>query len=65
MDILNHIFYMDGLHRYMFDTENMLAILRSCGFTAVAERQFDHRIDQAARQHESIYFTAARQAALG
>jgi predicted SAM-dependent methyltransferase len=63
MDILNYMFYMDGLHKYMFDPENMAAILRSCGFSAVAERQFDGRMDQAARQHESIYFIATRQAA--
>ena len=60
MDILNYIFYMDGHHRYMFDVEGMLALLRRCGFSAVDQREFDPRMDMAARQQESIYFMAQK-----
>jgi SAM-dependent methyltransferase len=60
IDILNYIFYMDGHHRYMFDAEGMLALLRRCGFSSVNERAFDPGMDMAARQQESIYFTAQK-----
>lgn len=60
IDYLNYIFYMGGHHRYMFDTENMLAILTLCGFKNVCKRDFDDQLDQAVRKHESIYFVASK-----
>jgi SAM-dependent methyltransferase len=58
MDALNYMFYMDGLHRYMFDVDNARALLQLCGFSDASQREFDAEIDQEARRHESIYFLA-------
>jgi predicted SAM-dependent methyltransferase len=55
MDWLNYIAYMDGHHRYMFDTENLLRVLRNAGFSDVESRSFDPALDMAEREHESIY----------
>ena len=55
IDYVNYIFYMDGHHRYMFDKVNLLVILSDCGFRQVSTRNFDPKLDQAARQNESIY----------
>ena len=55
IDYVNYTAYMDGHHKYMFDEENILMILRSIGFSKVRLRSFDPRLDQVARQHESIY----------
>ncbi len=55
MDWLNYIAYMDGHHRYMFDTENLLRVLRNAGFSDVQSRNFDPALDMAEREGESIY----------
>jgi len=55
IDYVNYTAYMDGHHKYMFDEENILMILRSIGFSKVCLRSFDPHLDQVARQHESIY----------
>jgi hypothetical protein len=55
MDFVNYVFYMDGHHRYMFDDENILEILRDAGFKEVQLRTFDPMLDQEARRDESIY----------
>jgi hypothetical protein len=47
--------YMDGNHKYMFDRENLLAILKKVGFNEVHPREFDPGIDKAERDWESIY----------
>jgi predicted SAM-dependent methyltransferase len=55
LDQVNYIAYMGGGHKYLFDVENLLTILRKSGFKEVAERDFDSSIDMAARRHQSIY----------
>ncbi|NTW58819.1 MAG: methyltransferase domain-containing protein [Nitrospirae bacterium] len=55
IDYVNYIFYMGGHHRYMFDRNNLLAVLSEGGFRQISMRNFDPVLDQAARQHESIY----------
>lgn len=55
IDYVNYTTYMDGHHKYMFDEENILVILRDIGFREVRLRSFDSHLDQVARQHESIY----------
>ena len=55
MDWLNYIAYMNGHHRYMFDTENLLRVLRNAGFSDVQSRNFDPALDMAEREDESIY----------
>jgi predicted SAM-dependent methyltransferase len=55
IDIVNYIAYMDGEHKYMFDTENLLFVLKSAGFKNVRARSFDPTIDLQDRDFESIY----------
>lgn len=55
IDFVNYIFYMDGQHRHMFDSENLLSVLSEAEFSQVHLRDFDLLLDQKPRQYESIY----------
>lgn len=55
IDELNYIAYMDGHHKYMFDEENLIYILKSKGFTNVSLREFDPNLDLKRRDYGSIY----------
>jgi len=55
LDLVNFIAYMDGCHKYLFDDENLLSVLRTAGFRNVQLRSFDPMIDVSVRQHESLY----------
>ena len=58
IDYVNYMAYMDGQHKYMFDEENLVFVLRSKGFRNVRLRQFDPSLDLQARDFESIYAEA-------
>ncbi len=58
IDHLNYIAYMGGHHKYMFDKENLLHILKSLGFSSVSLRAFDPRIDT--RAEDSIFVEAKK-----
>jgi predicted SAM-dependent methyltransferase len=60
IDYVNYMAYMAGQHKYMFDEENLVAILRSTGFRNVRLRQFDPSLDLKERDFESIYAEAER-----
>ncbi len=60
IDYVNYTAYMDGLHRYMFDEENLLAILRDSGLRNARLREFDPSLDREDRHFESIYALAER-----
>jgi predicted SAM-dependent methyltransferase len=60
IDYVNYIAYMRGLHKYMFDQENLLHILNSKGFRNVRNRSFDPELDLISRDYESIYAVAER-----
>lgn len=55
IDAVNYVGYMAGEHRYMFDLENLLHILRAKGFVGVTERTLDSETDRQERDYESIY----------
>ena len=55
IDALNYVAYMAGEHRYMFDQDNLLHVLRLAGYERVAERAFDPKTDMPERDFESIY----------
>lgn len=55
IDWVNYIAYMGGEHKYMFDQENLLYILRANGFKNVRIREFDPQIDMPERLFESLY----------
>lgn len=58
MDQVNYIAYMDGQHKYMFDSENLVNTLRQAPFSNVRLREFDETMDLKSRKFESIYASA-------
>ncbi|MBI1912003.1 MAG: methyltransferase domain-containing protein [Deltaproteobacteria bacterium] len=60
IDYLNYMAYMDGHHRYMFDEENILAILKKAGFKNPRLREFDPELDLKVRDSQSIYVIAEK-----
>jgi len=60
IDYVNYIFYMGGHHRYMFDKESLVLIMRAAGFKDAKLRGFDPNLDQAERQYESIYVIGSK-----
>lgn len=58
IDYLNYMFYMNGEHRIMFDRNNIEAILRKCGASAVEVRAFDPTLDREVRRGESLLVCA-------
>lgn len=60
IDYLNYMAYMGGEHKYMFDENNLLAMLKKAGFSDVQPSIFDPEIDHLHRQKESIYAIAIK-----
>jgi predicted SAM-dependent methyltransferase len=60
LDFINYTAYMDGQHKYMFDEENLLHILKAKEFKNVQLRSFDSSIDMESRDFESIYAEAEK-----
>lgn len=60
IDYVNYTAYMGGVHKYMFDEENLVFILKSAGFANVRLRPFDPNIDMQERDFESIYAQAEK-----
>lgn len=55
IDYVNYMAYMDGHHHYMFDEENLVAILNKTGFKSVRLREFDKDLDMEVRHFQTIY----------
>ncbi len=60
IDFVNYIAYMNGCHRYLFDKENIAAILKGRGFSSVRLGSFDSAIDLKEREYESLYVGARK-----
>jgi predicted SAM-dependent methyltransferase len=60
IDYVNYTAYMNGEHKYMFDQENLVFILKSAGFANVQLRDFDPDLDMQERDFESIYAQAEK-----
>jgi predicted SAM-dependent methyltransferase len=58
MDYVNYIAYMADEHKYMFDDENLLFILKAANFRNVRSRQIDSNLDLKERDFVSIYAEA-------
>ena len=61
IDQINYIAYMDGQHKYMFDSQNLINTLRKAPFSTVNIRCFDEVLDLKDRDHESIYAIAIKK----
>ena len=60
IDYINYTAYMDGHHKYMFDEENLVYILKGKGLKNVRIREFDPHLDRKERDFESIYAVAEK-----
>lgn len=60
IDWVNYVAYMDGQHKYLFDEQNLIHILREKGFSVVASRNFDSNLDRIERHNGSIYALATK-----
>lgn len=60
IDAVNYIAYMDGEHKYMFDSENLLHILKLAGFRDIRSRSFDPEVDLPERDFGSLYAEAVK-----
>lgn len=60
IDYINYIAYMEGQHKYMFDEENLVCILKSKGMQNVHLREFDPSLDLKERDSISIYAEAEK-----
>lgn len=60
IDAINYVAYMGGEHKYMFDQENLIAVLEKAGFKDARARDFDPETDKQERDYESIYAIASK-----
>ncbi len=58
IDYVNYMAYMAGHHKYMFDEENIVAILNKAGFRSAKLRAIDKSLDLEDRDFQSIYISA-------
>jgi predicted SAM-dependent methyltransferase len=66
MELINAIFRQNGEHKYAYDAETLIQLLRSVGFSRVTQMSFGASSDPAMppdtpeRQSESLYVEAAK-----
>jgi predicted SAM-dependent methyltransferase len=60
IDYVNYIAYMGKQHKYMFDEENLVAVLQKANFRNVQLREFDPDLDKKERDFQSIYAEARK-----
>jgi predicted SAM-dependent methyltransferase len=58
IDIINYIAYMDNQHKYMFDEENLIDLLKTAGFREAQLREYDPFLDVMDRKPQSIFAIA-------
>jgi predicted SAM-dependent methyltransferase len=55
IDYINYIGYLNGHHKHLFDTNNLIAFFVKGGFSKVKKRDFINGLDLKVRDYESIY----------
>lgn len=60
LSYVNYIAYMGKAHKYMFDKEEMISMLKSIGFAIVKERDFEQNMDLEIRNKQSLYVLAIK-----
>lgn len=60
IDYINYMGSLDGIHKWMFDDENLPLIIENAGFRNVKLREFKEGLDMQERKHESIYVEAVK-----
>jgi predicted SAM-dependent methyltransferase len=66
MELINALFRQNGEHKYAYDAETLIQLLRSVGFSRVTQMSFGDSLDPAMppdtpeRQSESLYVEATK-----
>lgn len=60
LDVLNYVAFTDGEHKFMFDEENLVNILKFVGFRDARLREFDPSLDLEVRRLVSIHAVAIK-----
>ena len=55
IDQINYIAYLDGQHKFLFDEQNVINIIKMCGFSDARLREFEKDLDVIDRDYESVY----------
>ena len=55
MHSVNYFFRQDGEHKYAYDAETLIELLRDCGFSDVHVRPWDATLDLEARRDGTLY----------
>ena len=55
IDYVNHIAYMGGYHKHLFDEKNLQIVMSDVGFRDVHIRDFDPKLDLEGRRFQTIY----------
>jgi predicted SAM-dependent methyltransferase len=55
MHSVNYFFRQDGEHKYAYDAETLIELVRDCGFSNVHERPWDPTLDLEARRDGTLY----------
>lgn len=55
MHSANYIFRQDGEHKYAYDEETLIELVKNCGFSNVKERAWDPALDLEVRRDGTLY----------
>jgi len=55
MHSANYFFRQDGEHKYAYDEETLIGLVRDCGFSNVKERPWDPALDLEMRRDGTLY----------
>ncbi len=58
IDYINYIGFLNGHHKHLFDSKNLIELFKSVGFSKVKERGYIENLDMAERDYQSIYVEA-------
>ncbi len=59
-DVVSLAFYEWGEHKYFYDTEKLVAMLKRAGFTNIQEANFDPVLDVIYREGHTFYLNATK-----
>lgn len=60
MHSVNYFFRQNGEHKYVYDEETLVALLRDCGFANVRVRSWDATMDLESRRDGTLYVVAEK-----
>jgi predicted SAM-dependent methyltransferase len=55
MHMVNYFFRQDGEHKYVYDAETLIELVKDCGFSNVNKRPWDPALDLEVRRDGTLY----------